>query len=39
MVVGPFVVAALFLLVPAVCVAWYTNGTRVGVGVAVVQGA
>ena len=32
-VVGLFVVAALLLLVPAVCAVWCVKGTRVGVGV------
>ena len=38
-VVGPFVVAALLLLVPAVCALWCAKDTRVGVGVAVVHEA
>ena len=38
-VVGPFVVAVLLLLVPAVCAVWCGKDTRVGVGVAVVQDA
>ena len=39
MVVGPFVVAASLLLVPAVCAVSGTKGTWVEVGVAVVHGA
>ena len=39
MVVGPFVVAASLLLVPAVCAVLRTKGTRVEVGVAVVHEA